>query len=85
MTKYYRVLKDTPLWKTGAILSNSMENNDGYKPIDDIWNVTEQNEYLSPKCVEGNDEWFERVYASKTDKFLSKAEKLAEYAKEMIT
>jgi hypothetical protein len=32
MAKYYRVKKDTFLWKEGAILINSANNGGGYQP-----------------------------------------------------
>lgn len=62
MSKYYRVLKDTFMWKEGAIISNG-DDSSGYVPIEDIWNVFEdQTEYISHSIIENNSEWFERVY-----------------------
>lgn len=64
MTKYYRVKKDTFLWKEGAIIS--MEDGDnGYDPIEDVWNVVEsQCDWITKEVVEANEnrEYFERVY-----------------------
>jgi hypothetical protein len=63
MAKYYRVKKDTFMWKEGAILQNSY--NGGYVAIEDIWNKVElNNEYISAPIIEneGNSEFFERVY-----------------------
>lgn len=58
--KYYRVKKDTFLWAEGAVLKI---NDNGYIPIEDIWNKTEdQTEYITCRLVEKNPEWFERVY-----------------------
>ncbi len=67
MSKYYRVRKDTFLWKEGAILTESERNNfNGYEPIEDVWDNTPVNaeEYISARIVEheNNAEYFERVY-----------------------
>lgn len=63
MSKYYRVLKDSPLWEEGAILSN---DGSGYAAISDLWDTcdTIDSEYLSTRIVENPDlsDWFERVY-----------------------
>lgn len=63
--KFYRVIKDNPLWHVGAILESNV-NNCGYRPVDetDIWDVTEVNggEYLSDRIVEISPEYFQRVY-----------------------
>lgn len=79
--KYYRVLKDTPLWKKGAILENTYSSGKGYHPTEDIWwndafEGEENGEYLSAKFIEKQPEWFERVYKSTVDKmlFLTKQE-----------
>lgn len=65
MSKYYRVLKDTFIWKEGAILEYSPMLG-GYTPIEDIWNTTPVNEgeYISSRIVEheNNTDTFERVY-----------------------
>lgn len=62
MPKYYRVLKETPIWKTGAILTD--EDKGEYVAIQDFWNVCKHQEYLSAPIVEApeNAEFFERVY-----------------------
>lgn len=64
MTKHYRVKQTNFLWKEGAILQ--FNNNNGYVPIEDIWNNTPVNEaeYISTRIVEhpNNSEFFERVY-----------------------
>lgn len=68
MSKFYRVKKDSFLWHKGAILE---ENGNGYKPINDIWDVTDHNrdEYISSQIIENCPEYFERVYeASKFGK-----------------
>lgn len=66
MDKYYRVKKDTFLWKEGAILKYSDGvSNGGYEPIQDIWDVANnEGEYISSQIVEDpvNAEYFERVY-----------------------
>lgn len=63
--KYYRVIKDHPLWEVGAILE---KQDDGYALTDDFWNKDfpgdhdfsgyTEDRYL----VENQPEWFERVY-----------------------
>jgi hypothetical protein len=63
--KFYRVKKDTFLWKEGAILKL---NNDatGYIAVEDIWDAVSciNREYISARIIEhpGNSEFFERVY-----------------------
>lgn len=61
--KFYRVIKENPLWQVGAILENK-EN--GYFPLDgsDIWDMTDVNgcEYLSARIVEISPDYFQRVY-----------------------
>lgn len=61
MEKFYRVKKDTPLWREGAIIS---DKNNGYRAIEDIWDTVKHNEYLGRETVEadGNTDFFERVY-----------------------
>ena len=67
--KYYRVKKDTFLWKAGAIIKLNPElstSKGGYLPIEDIWNVVSAvgNEYITAPVIEdpANSDWFERVY-----------------------
>lgn len=66
--KYYRLKKDTFLWREGAILkfSPSLGRAAGYLPIEDIWNTTghQTEEYISAPIIEhpDNAEYFERVY-----------------------
>lgn len=84
MSKYYRVLKDTFLWKEGAILENNVNNGNGYTPIEDIWDAegltfqkkttNSTGEYISAVVIENSPEWFERVYKSKFDKFINKTQ-----------
>lgn len=68
MKKYYRVIKDTFIWKTGAILTIEGSPNgsaNGYTAIEDIWDaVPVEKEWISPSIIEhsGNSEFFERVY-----------------------
>ena len=65
---FYRVKKDTFLWKEGAILKleNYANGIRGYIPIEDIWNVAkgQKTEYLTAFIIEDpiNEEYFERVY-----------------------
>lgn len=66
MEKFYRVKKDTFLWEEGAILKREghlASGKGGYSPIEDIWNKVHTNgEYITSPIIEGNPEWFERVY-----------------------
>ncbi len=70
MKKYYRLKKDTFLWKQGAILvsqpTNGTCDKEGYFPEEDIWDTTPENkgEYISARIIEhpNSVEWFERVY-----------------------
>ncbi len=66
MNKYYRLKTDSFLWKKGAILAY---DGGGYRPIEDIWDVTDknENEYISSRIVENNPEHFERVYKSRLE------------------
>ncbi len=70
MTKYFRVIKDNPLWEVGAILSNS-EGDRQFLPIEEIWNKNNHpTEYLSIEIVENQPDFFERVYKSEWEKLL---------------
>lgn len=73
--KYYRVIKDTPAWKQGAIIE---ENDDGYKAINDLWDgVEDLKDYEeTTKVVENASDFFERVYA------MGKAQKMVFVTKE---
>lgn len=63
MAKFYRVIKENPLWHVGAILK---VNNGECHPVDgtDVWDMTEVNggEYLSERIVEASPNYFQRVY-----------------------
>lgn len=67
--KFYRVKKDNFLWKEGAIIKFNANNN-GYLPLEDIWNSTPVNEaeYISSRVIEhcNNEQYFERVYPDST-------------------
>ena len=65
--KYYRVKKDTFLWKAGAILQCRTPSNQQsyYTAIEDIWDVLPlDSPVLYSDVVEHPDNaaWFERVY-----------------------
>ena len=68
MDKFYRVKKDTFLWKEGAVLklNEKIGRHGGYAAIEDVWDTTEHvaDEYISAPIVEDvvNAEFFERVY-----------------------
>lgn len=71
MTKYYRLLKDTPIWIEGAIISDD-NTSDGYQAIEDIWDRAEKakDHWESKAVIEApeNKDFFERVYKDKMDK-----------------
>lgn len=76
------MLKETPIWEVGCIISNTGTNG-GYLPIEDVWTrfPAVSTYYEGKEAVEApeNSKWFERVYPSPTDKlvFVTK-EKLTE-------
>lgn len=64
MEKYYRVKKDTFLWKEGAILCTTVDGT-GYRAVKDIWDkVPLKTEYITAHIIENPDnaDTFERVY-----------------------
>jgi hypothetical protein len=67
MSRYYRVIKDHPLWDVGAILElNGNSSEKHYLPISDLWNkeIKDVGEgwWEGQALVENQPEWFERVY-----------------------
>ncbi len=68
MDKYYRVKKNTFLWKEGAILRLNQKygHDGGYEPIEDIWDVIPscKDDYVSATIIEhpDNSKFFERIY-----------------------
>lgn len=71
MNKYYKVIKDHPLWEVGAILKQQDNDSESYKAISDIWtkelkNDRDISDWTEGKnLVEGQPEWFQRVYSVK--------------------
>jgi hypothetical protein len=65
MAKFYKVLKDHPMWEVGTILSNEDTENK-YKPISDLFvkdvEGLDGSWYEGAKLVENQTEWFGRVY-----------------------
>lgn len=63
MSKYYRVLKETPIWEEGCILSNDSGH---YKPISDLWvkdiKGVDEAWWEGAAAVENQPTWFQRVY-----------------------
>jgi len=75
MVKYYRVIKENFLWEVGAIISD--KDRDGFFPIEDIWNKTKkQNDWISEIIIEGQPEYFQKVYPGIKDKIFHTAEQL---------
>lgn len=62
-TKYFRVIKEHPLWEVGAIISNEKKPT-SYSPVVSVWNKFDDMETWTEGAtlVEQQDEWFERVY-----------------------
>lgn len=75
--KYYRAIKDSFLWKEGAILIHDPEQGNrgvgGYAAISDVWDANEAlgDEYISGDIIEGMPDWFERVYPIKQGEKIS--------------
>ena len=84
MTKYFRVIKDNPLWEVGAIISNQ-RNQNWYYPINNVWLKVEKDddEFLSAPIIETQPDFFERVYKSEWEKmvFLTKDAMIKTYEK----
>ena len=84
MTKYYRVIKDTPLWKVGAILEKC--ENGRYEAVEDIWDKVNRGrleEY--GEVVEGNPDFFQRVYKNEGNKLVYRtAEQLEKIYKSFV-
>ncbi len=81
MTKYYKVIKENPLWEIDAIL---IDENGCTRPIEEIWTKFEwSTEYLSTPIVDSQKDFFQRVYKSETDKmlFLTKDAMIETYKK----
>jgi len=76
MTKYYKVIKETPTWGVGAILSNENSEDKNYSAIEDLWDNISLDfvVYEFKELVENSPKFFQRVYKSRTDKlvFLTK-------------
>jgi len=66
MAKFYKVIKDHPMWEVGCIISNKTDG-DSYYPVHgdmylkDIKGVTER-WHEGDDLVENQPEWFQRVY-----------------------
>jgi hypothetical protein len=63
MARYYKVLKDTPLWHAGAIITNDYPHG-YYKPIETstLWHTTDHDNCLTDTVVQHLPEWFQEVY-----------------------
>lgn len=82
MAKFYRVVKDHPMWEVGTILHNVDEHgapSPNYYPIDELFVKDIEGVDFSwregGELVENQPEWFERVYKVsilKQAKYLSK-------------
>ena len=66
--RYYKIIKDHPLWINGAIISNNKEDSDNYFTINEIFckdipNIPNiETWYEGKEIVENSPEFFERVY-----------------------
>ena len=71
--RFYKVLKDTPIWDIGTILIQNRDEDDeeeytGYIPISDVfYKVDDTSEYISSVFIETQPEWFQRVYKTTVD------------------
>lgn len=86
MTKYYKVIKENFLRDVWAILK---EENDYYKPIDDLFIKNDRNagdwewyEVITNYIIENQPEYFERVYA--VNLITKTVYKVKQEAKELI-
>lgn len=62
--QYYRLKKDSFMWKEGAVISDDNDSG-GYRAVEDIWDkVPLKTEYISSHIIESpdNSDFFERVY-----------------------
>lgn len=84
-TKFYRVVKDHPAFEVGAILQRE-EGDDSYSPVSDVFVKEIKDVDLSDfaedaTLVEGQAEWFEKVYPiGKLEKMLFGNRKQAQAA-----
>lgn len=65
MAKFYRVVKDHPIWEVGAILKEV--NSGRFEPISDIWDKFDSDDgtpFGTVAVVAEKSDWFERVYES---------------------
>ena len=66
--RYYKIIKDHPLWINDAIISDNRTENNNYYPIDEIFykdvpNIPNiETWYEGKEIVENSPEFFERVY-----------------------
>ena len=66
MTKYYKVIKDHPLFEVGAIVYNE-DDTSQYVPINRVWykelrNINMDDFYECQNIVENSKDFFEEVY-----------------------
>lgn len=72
--RYYKVIKDHPLWINGAIISDNRQESDAYFPTNEIFckdvpNITNVENWNEGKgLVENSPEFFERVYKVENSK-----------------
>jgi hypothetical protein len=84
--KYYKVIKDTPAWKKGAILKQDADGD--YRAINDLWDAIEDlGSYHETGRVVEHSSFYERVYAmGKAQKMLFVSrEKAQEMASKFFT
>jgi hypothetical protein len=83
MEKFYKVIKENFLWEVGAILKPA-SNGRGYDAQDELYAKDEaaSNEYVSTAVVEGQPEYFQRVY--KVNLVTQTVYEVKERAKELL-
>lgn len=84
-TKFYKVLKDTPLWEAGAVIQFCPElgSKGGYVAVEEIFNKEfTGKEFLGRRIVENSPEWFQKVY--KVNLLTKAVYRVREEAKELF-
>jgi len=72
--RYYKIIKDHPLWINGAIISDNKENSNNYFAINEIFckdipNIPNtETWYEGKELIENSPEFFERVYKVENSK-----------------
>lgn len=85
--KYYRLIKEHPVWEVGAIVQQQDGDKGSYEPVDTIWNkdIFDEEDLTEYKTVVEKTPWFERVYPiGKLEKMMFGTKKQAQAAAEAL-